>query len=253
MGNGVNISTELEPNEGIKLFAFDTTNWGIEAETEIFHAEFHDEDNTDAFVITQQLGLQGYHSDGVVLGDLAGWTFDAGGAGTSFPIASISDNGGGTILVTTTGTHGITVGNIITQSNLTDTAYEGVFKVLTVPTTTTYTVTAVYTATDTGTMDEPAQLAINPIAVGVYSVDYSLSGDTVSNNETFDFEVYCDATKITGTKRTNKFGTGGDINTMGGGGIYSVPVDGRIALILENQDSAGNFTIESFSLRVIRL
>ena len=253
LGNGVDVSTQLEINESVKFFAYDTTTWKVEASTEIYHAEFHDEDNGTEFVVTQTLGLQGYHNAGTVAGDLAGWTFDAGGAGTSFPIASIADDGGGNILVTTTGTHGIAVGNMITQSNLTDTNYEGVFKVLTVPSTTTYTVTATWGSTDTGTMDEPAQLAVNPIAVGVYSVDYSLSGDTATNNEQFDFELYCDSTKITGTKRTNKFGISADINTMGGCGIFAIPLDGRIALVLENQESAGNFTIEDYSVRVIRL
>lgn len=253
LGNGVNASTELEPNEEIEFISYDGTNWGIEASTEIFHAEFHDEDNADAYVINAAANFQGYHSNGLVAGDLAGFTYDEGGAGTSFPIASIADDGGGNILVTTTGAHGLAVGDVITQSNLADAAYEGVFKVLTVPLTTTYTVTAVFTATDTGTMDQPASLKINDIALGAFAIDYSLSGSPATNGDQFDFEIYCDAIKITGTKRTSKFGNNGDFRVVAGCGIFTIPSDGRISLILENQDSAGNFTIEDISVRLIRL
>ena len=38
-------------NESIDYVAYDTTNWHIEDSTEITHAEIHDEDNTDAYVM----------------------------------------------------------------------------------------------------------------------------------------------------------------------------------------------------------
>jgi len=253
LGNGINISTQLETNEQVEFISFSSTTWKIEASTEIFHAEMHDEDNSDAFVIAAQNNVQGYHSAGLVMGDVAGWVFDAGGAGTSFPIASIADAGSGDITVTTTGTHGLAIGDIVTHSNLSDAAYEGVFVVKTVPTTTTYTVTAVFTATDTGTMDQPATLSVNDIAVGAYAIDYSLSGTTATNNETFDFEIYRNADKVVGTKRTSKFGTGGDFRTVAGCSIVDIASGDKVCLVLENQDTAGNFTIEDISVRLIRL
>lgn len=253
LGNGTNISTVVGADKEIEFVSLTSTSWKILATTDVFHAEMHDEDNVNEFVINAVGEEHGYHTGSVVSGDLSSWTFDIGGGGTSFPIASIADAGGGDITVTTTGTHGLAVGDIVSQTNLADSAYVGMFKVLTVPTTTTYTVTAVFTATDTGTMDQPATLTCTPIAAGTYAIDYSLSGTTSTNNETFDFEIFNDAVEITGTKRTNKFGTGGDMRTVAGCGITIVAANAKINLALDNGDSAGNFTIEDFSVRLIKL
>ncbi|KKK72110.1 hypothetical protein LCGC14_2907170, partial [marine sediment metagenome] len=159
LGTGATTSfEELEANERVKFVAYDTTNWAKESTTEIIHAEIHDEDNTDPFVINDAGGdFHSYHTNGLAAGDLADWTFDAGGAGTSHAITGIVQ-AGSDITVTTGTAHGLAIGDIISQTNLTNAAYVGVFDVLTVPTTTTYTVTAAYTATGTGTMDQAATL-----------------------------------------------------------------------------------------------
>jgi len=128
LGLGVNLSEELELNETVTFSSHKNTFWAKESTTEIIHAEMHDQDNTDAFVIVDAgADFQSYHTNGLVGGDIADWTFDAGGAGTSFPIASISDWTGGKIIVATTGTHGLAIGDIISQANLSDSAYVGAF------------------------------------------------------------------------------------------------------------------------------
>ncbi len=254
LGNGVDVSIQLETGGLITFNALDATNWDVSSNTIKFHAEIHDEDNSDAFVINDAgADPHCYHSNGLVKGDVDGWTYDAGGAGTSFPIASIADATGGKITVTTTGTHGLAVGDIISQTNLANSAYVGIFVVLTVPTTTTYTVTAAFTATGTGTMDQAATLSVNDIAVGAYAIDYSLSNTTATNNETIDFEIYKNASKVIGTKRTSKFGTGGDFRAVAGCGIVEIASGDKISLVIENQDSGGDITIEDVSIRLIRL
>lgn len=253
LGNGVNLSTQLETNESIKFFAFDTTNWDIEADTEIFHAEIHDENNTDLFVIND-VGTDehAYHTNGLVSGDLAGWTFDTGGAGTSHAITVIANAGGGNITVTTGDAHGLAVGDIVTHTNLADTAYVGFFKVLT-ETTTTYTVTAAFTATGTGTMDQAATLDVNDIAVGTYSIQWHASVTTVGNNETIDFGIHKNTTHINGSRARHKFGTGADFGLVGGQAITNVVSGDKILFHVANQDSVGNITIRNFSLMLIRL
>ena len=254
LGSGVNVAQSLEANEDVVYVAYDSTNWSTAASTEIKHAEMHDEDNTDAFVINDAgADFHSYHTNGLASGDLAGWTFDIGGGGTSFPIASIADAGGGDITVTTTGTHGLAIGDIISQTNLADVAYVGVFDVLTVPTTTTYTVTAAFTATGTGTMDQASVLIVNPGSAGTYFLSYWISSTSATNNETFDFQLYKDASAITGTKIRRKFGTAADFGSKSGGGLVTVANNDKISLALSNEDSAGNITIRNFTLVLTRL
>ena len=254
LGLGTNNSEELEANERVLFIAYDNDNWAKEATTEIIHAEIHDEDNTDAFTIVDAgTDFQSYHTNGLVAGDLADWTFDAGGAGASHAIIEVFDAGGGDIAVVTSDAHGLEVGDIVSQANLADGAYTGVFEVLSIPTASTYTVTAAFTATDTGTMDQAATLEANAVAAGSYSFAYYISATPVGANETFDFRLYKEATVVTGSKVRAKFGAGTDFNPLSGGGIVQVNGGDKISLALSNESSAANLTLRNFTLVLIRL
>ncbi|KKM95754.1 hypothetical protein LCGC14_1185110, partial [marine sediment metagenome] len=193
-----------------------------------------------------------YHTTGLAAGDLADWVFDAGGAGTSHAITGIVQ-AGGDITVTTGDAHGLAVGDIISQTNLADAAYVGVFDVLTVPTTTTYTVTASYTATGTGTMDQAATLEADAVAAGVYAFAYYMSAVPVGNNETFDFQLYKEATAITGSKIRRKFGASGDFGSMSAGGVVSIANGDKLSLAVSNEDTAANLTIRNLTVVLVRL
>lgn len=254
LGLGINIGEELEANERVKFVAYTATKWAKESTTEIIHAEIHDEDNTDAFIINDTGGdFHSYHTNGLASGDLADWEFDAGGAGTSHAITSIVDIGGGDINVTTGDAHELEVGDIISQTNLADAAYVGIFTVLTVPTTTVYTITAAYTATGTGTLDQAATLEADAVAAGVYDFAYYISATPVGNNETFDFQLYNETTAIIGSKIRRKFGAGGDFGSMSGGGVIAVANGDKISFALSNEDSAANLIIRNITIVLIRL
>lgn len=256
LGLGVDVAEELEANERVKFVAYTTTNWAKESTTEIIHAEIHDEDNTDAFVINDAGGdFHSYHTNGLAAGDLADWAFDAGGAGTSFPIASIADgvDSGVDIEVTTTGSHGLATGDIVSQTNLADPAYVGVFVVKAIISATQYEVAAVYTATGTGTLDQAATLEADAVAAGVYSFAYYITGTLVGNNETFDFQLYKEATAVTGSKVRRKFGAANDFGSMSGGGVVSVANGDKISLALSNEDSAANIILRNLTIVLIRL
>lgn len=258
LGAGTDTATTLESNGVVAFRAYDSTNWHVSAATVLYHAQIFDQDNTDAFVVNDAGGdFHAYHTNGIASSDLSGWTFDIGGGGTSFPIASIADAGSGDITVTTTGSHTLAVGAVISQTNLADAAYVGVFKVKTVPTATTYTVTAVYTATGTGTMDEASTLTCLAIAAGAYDVHWVGSATSASNNETFDFQLYhvhsSTVEVVDGSKSRRKFGTGGDYGTIAGGAIHDFESGSKIALGLSNTDSAGNITIRDLTIVITRL
>ena len=252
LGNGVDIPILLEPNESFEFISFNSTTWRIEASTEVFHGEMHVTDNTTEYSITDTGGDHYAYHGNMIVGDLAGWTFDAGGT-AQFPIASIADAGGGDITVTTTGAHGLAINDIISQTNLADAAYVGFFKILTVPTTTTYTVTAVFTATDTGSMDQASTLTVQDIAIGVYKITWSGSGTSVANNKTFDFFLHNGVNEVIGSRGRNKFGTGGDFSFLTGQGLAEIGSGDKILLAFANQDDATNFTMRDLSIIVTRL
>ena len=256
LGLGVNTKEELEANERVKFVAYDTTNWAKESTTEIIHAEIHDEDNTDAFVINDAGGdFHSYHTNGLAAGDLADWAFDAGGAGTSHAIDSIADgaDSGVDIAVTTADNHLLEDGDIVSQTNLATAAYVGIFVVKDIISATIYEVAAVFDDDVTGTMDQAATLEADAVAAGVYSFAYCVSATPVGNNETFDFQLYKDATAIVGSKIRRKFGAGGDFGSMSGCGVISVGSGEKISFALSNEDSAANLIVRNLTIVLVRL
>ena len=256
LGSGVDLAQELEPNEDIVYSAYNDDDWSTVSSTEIKHAEMHDEDNTDAFVINDTgADFHSYHSNGVASGDLANWSFDIGGGGTSFPIASVADGAasGTDIAVTTTGSHGLAVGDIVSQTNLAIAVYVGIFEVKAIISPTVYEVAAVFDADATGTMDQASVLIAGVDSSGVYSLLYFISATSATNNETFDFQLYREATAIVGTKVRRKFGTAADFGSMSGGGVVAITDGDKISLALSNEDTAGNVTIRNFTLILTRL
>lgn len=256
LGAGVNASTVLDPNEVVNFAAYDSTNWLTEASTEMRHAEMTDSENTDAFVISEDLNHTAYHSNGLVAGDLSGgWTFDAGGAGTNHAIASIADgaDSGVDIAVTTSTDHGLAVGDILSQSNLTSSVYTGFFKVKAIISSTVYEVAAVFTATDTGTMDQAATLLCPPGGAGTYLCSWSCDATTATNNETFDFALHLDEAHLPKSNARRKFGTAGDVGSMSNTALIDIADDQEISWMAKNADTAGNITVRNLHIVLVRL
>ncbi len=234
-----------------------TTGDGTEEEVVLtgagaFTAEMLDDFNTDSYVVTAQTNLHAYHSNDLAGGHLSGWTFNGGGFGISHSITAIADYDGTWIEVTTGDAHGLAPGDIVSQVNLTDVAYEGVFVVQAVPDTTHYRVIATYTATDTGTMDQAATLIAGTGAAGEYLLTW-VSSTTAANNETFDFFVYVEATMEPGTPVRRKIGTGTDWGSLSGTGIITIADGDHVSVILSNTGSAGDVLHRNFTFVLDRL
>lgn len=256
LGAGVNLSQQLEPNESVEYIAYDSTNWHIQASTEIAHAVMFDTNNGDAFaIIDAGSDQQAYHTNGLVAGNLAGWTFDAGGAGTSHAIASIEDSPTTLvqISVTTSDPHGLAVGDIISQTNLSDSAYTGFFVVKVVTSSTVYEVEASFTATGTGTMDQAATLICDPSAAGDYAVHWSASATAQTNNDIFTFAIHVEATHIGSTNQKRKFGIAADVGSMSGVGIIPVGAGEHVSFMVFNESGTGDITLINFAMVLVRL
>lgn len=253
LGNGVNASVKLETNEEMKFFATGAAVYHIEDTTEVFHAEIHDADNTSVYTIHAANEIHAYHGAGVSAGDITGWSFNAGSAGTSIAISSIADNGSGTILVTTSAAHGLTVNDVICHTALSDSNYVGFFTALTVPTTTTYTVTATWGATDTGFVDEPAHIHVEDIAIGAYMITWTASLSVAGNTITLDFHLHDGTNIIVGSKGRHRIANATAFKMIGGQAIRKVVSGDRIFFAFSNTTNSSNLTIRDFSLIAVKL
>ena len=255
LGRGLNLAESLETNETVEYIGYDATNWKRATSTEIIHAEMVDEDNDDSFLIVSQDEFHCYHTNGLVAGDLINWTFDAGGAGTSFPVASIANSpasGGSAAEITTTGSHLVVAGDIVSLTNMSAGTNAGIHIVIDPVTATTFEITTANSTTATGTMNQAAGIICGTGAQGAYLATWSISGSSDTNNETFDFKLLNRATDITGTKARDKFGTAGDYDSSTVTKIITVAAGDLISWALLNQDTAGDFTARHLTLTLSR-
>lgn len=256
LGAGADVLVSVLEGESLEFVGTTANKWERDADTSTFFGDFFEEENASAFVINAANEKHCYHDSGLAQGTENGWAFDAGGAGTSFPIASIADgaDSGVDIEVTTTGAHGLATGAIVSQTNLADAAYVGVFKVKAIISATEYEVAAVFTATGTGTMNEPATLTCGVEAGGLYEIKWWASGTSASNNQTFEFNTFLDAVRVTGSEIRRTFGTGSDYGSMSGGSPPIAVVAGeKVSFCITNITSAGNMTLHTVLVFVKRL
>jgi len=183
-----------------------------------------------------------------VTGLLNGFTFDAGLLGE---IASIATDAGG-ILVTDVG-HGLSAGNIITINGCAtggNEAYNGIFEVLTVPSTSTFTVGATYNADDTGYWQKGASLTCN--ATGVYGGSWASTGIAATNGHVFDFCPVVNTTIAEAACARRTF-SNADYGSFSGTEIVSLTAGDIITFVARNNSASGNITIRGLDLNLHRL
>ncbi len=253
LGTGVNLSTTLEANETIEYLAYNSVNWKTQASTEIFHAEMFDTENSDAFIINAQTDDHMYHTNGLTAGGLAGWTFDAGGAGSPITIDSIADGAvNGVDIAVTCVAHGLSVGDIISQS-VTDAAYTDAFVVKAIISDDIYEVAAVFGSTATAKMDHAATLICTPGSEGSYKLNWSVSATVVSNNDIFVFAIHIEAAHQAKTNIERKFGVAADIGAMSGSAIINVGSGEHVSFMVRNTVGSGNITLKDLNVNLVRL
>lgn len=253
LGAGANISIQLEANEELTAVSYRATNWSIEASTQITHAEMTQSQHGTVTVIAATAQPHAFHTANIAAGDLAGWTFDAGGGGTVLAIGSVADGGGGEIDVETAPNHGLVVGDIVSISNTSDVNYDKVHVVSGIVSADKFSVVATFGGTTTGSVNHAATLTANTGQAGQYMCQVSASATSTSSNETFDFVVYENATAVDKSEMRRKFGTGADYGSFAESFLLAVADGDVISWTLQNNDSAGNITVRNFNINLIRL
>ena len=129
---------------------------------------------------------------------VSGWTYKAGTMGVVSAVADNSGTSPNTILVTTAAPHNLAIGDYVCQVGFTTrTTYQGKYKVLTTPLTTTYTVARAFqTSTDTGWFQRAWSLRANTGSAGLYRVSFTLSAQAASSIIDFRFEINKNATDL---------------------------------------------------------
>lgn len=231
---------------------------GVPPSPVLNHAEMFDTNNTDAFVITDGgSDRQLYHTNGLAAGDLRGWTFDAGGAGTSFPVASVADSPGSSgsqAQITTTGSHLLAVGDIVSLSNMSAGTNVGAFVVVGPVAATTFEITSSDSTNATGTMDQAATLIAGTGAAGQYLVAFSASGTAAANNDIFDFAVHVEAAHQDSTNEQRAFAVGADIGAWSNVSIITILAGDHVSFMINNDaSSSGDITLRDFTLVLVRI
>ncbi|KKN71174.1 hypothetical protein LCGC14_0423370 [marine sediment metagenome] len=258
LGAGVDVLETLAANEVIDFVAYDDTNWHVEASTETLHAEMFDTDNGVDFDINSSDGDDhGYRITTMAAGDLAGWTFDGGGANAAIAIASIADgaDSGVDIEVTTSTNHGYATGDVIVHTDstsLANAAYEGYFIVKAIISDTEYEVAAVFGITGTGFTAQPATLKANVGSGGQYSVNWWASAAIVGANDNFDFSIHVQTVHQTSTN-TRRFFSANDVGSLSGGSIIAIADGDQVSFSVANASDAGNIIFRDFTLVLTRL
>jgi len=186
---------------------------------------------------------------------LSGWTYKAGVQGV---ISAVADNSGtapGTILVTTSAPHNLAVGDYVCQVGFTTrTTYQGKYKVLTTPLTTTYTVARAFqTSTDTGWFQRSWSLRANTGSAGLYRISFTMSAQSANNTTDFRFELNRNATDLDNIAGQTLFSNANRAQGFTGIGLLTIADDDVIYMSVKNITDAADFSVWLSNLSLNRL
>jgi hypothetical protein len=228
---------------------------GVEAEvTDTKRGQVVLEDNAAAFVVNSTGDPHCFHSAAGAASHLNGWTFVPGSAGTPTTISTVADGGSSDLLITTSGVHGRSVGDIVSHTDMDVAAHAGVFQIATVPSTTTYTVPGTFGGADVnGVMDAATSGVVDAGSAGGYRLNWVASASAPDNNQLFNFDMRKNAEVISGTKVQRKFATQNDTGHIGGFAFVTVVDGDRLSFQIENATAANNIVLVHLTIMVERV
>ena len=181
----------------------------------------------------------------VVTGFTHGFTYTAGSTGV---IASIADAGGGDVTINDVA-HGLLAGAYITINGTTD--YNGIYEVQTASTD-SFTITATWTSDQTGYWQQGASLTCNIGSGGIYRGQWSSSGISQTNAHVFDFTPCINDTISAKAKARRKF-SNADYGSFSGCGLMNIAEGDVIQFLIQNITGAGDVTIRTLDLNIVKI
>jgi hypothetical protein len=167
------------------------------------------------------------------VGELKGWTFDAGSTGS---ITVFADAGGGQVIVTVVG-HTLANGDVISITGTSN--YNGVYVVANVSGN-TFEITETWNGDDaTGTMNQGSSLIASVGSDGDYQVSGGISSSAVGANETFEYIIYVNGTAQIKAVTERKF-SANDLGAMPITGNISIVAGDIVTIGTQNVGASGN-------------
>ena len=156
-----------------------------------------------------------------------------------------SHDPGGDITVTTSAAHGLAVGDVITITGTTD--YNHRFTIVTVPTTTTFTVTDTFTSDQSGAFEIGDVITLKH--VGLYQVNYYADITAAATSKAYEVSISLDNTTEAKSKRTFT-STAGPDKIYGQCVIETTSKNAKLRLDIKGTTDSTNATFNECSLVV---
>lgn len=191
-----------------------------------------------------------YHAIlGFIAGLKHGWIFNAGSIGGG----DITTASGGAAININDVAHGLVTGDYIAIQSSNHTGVEQVTKI----DDDNFTVPIAYVGDQVCNWQQGSYLEAQAGAEGDYAITLAMSGESISVNHVFKWEVYRNSLAIGSPNDkvvSERKHTNTDIGTLPGTGVVPNVVAGdRIWLASENKTGVSNFTIEHININLVRI
>lgn len=185
---------------------------------------------------------------GASAGESSGSSVVTGSVKTDISAYATSDAGART-KVTTTGAHGLSVGQIITITNTTN--YNSIYEVMEIVDANNFTIDKAWDTNDdgVGTYALPDHIVISQS--GIYQVVIAASGSIATSAADCAFGIYVE--KVLKHQSERKFANATDVGAWAGSGLVDVNAGDRIWYGVTNLDNDNNVTISDLAFGVHKL
>lgn len=193
-----------------------------------------------------------YHplwTSGLVVGTLDGWTFLAGASGS---FTSVTNPGGGQITFAGATGHGMVAGQLVHITSSSVSAYQAAYIIQSV-TTNTFTVTATFSATATGTWARGTSLTAGASAAGQYQLNYAFTlQPTSGSNKNYKIEAAQNTAGglNKGSNQANLQSTGP--SCISGSSFLTIVAGDIIVMTVMNMTDTTDLTVISGDCRLFR-
>jgi len=181
------------------------------------------------------------------VGELHGFTFDAGSTGVVASVATYAD--GAKIQVTDIA-HGLLDGEIVVFVNSTD--YDGAY-IVEEKTDNTFVVTVAYNVDRTFNWYQPSTLKCNAGSGGTYHIAWTLACDSTSNGKAFKFEPNINIIPVDTAASATLFSNGTDYESIAANGVVSVVAGDYIWMSCQNLTDAADLLTYHANMNLTRI
>lgn len=220
------------------------------------YAEFYAYDKAILFQINTTDTYHPFHlitAGDIGAGPLSGWTFGAGRV-VDANISTETNPSGSVLLITCSGNHLLTTGDLVVLTNMNNAGHNKVTHV-TVTGGTTFTCDDIaYVAgagASAGVVDEPAYLLAGSGAAGVYAASFTIDGTAAATGKVWKFELNINL--LSQDNVVSERYTSGTLTSVSASGLITIADGDKVWLSGKNATDTGDYTIKHANVNVRRV